>query len=89
MRAIPAMTTCIGIFVFTIGIGMFIIYHSEAEAMAKQENTELRGQYESLNAKALQGSYLMACGASVALFVIFLDEERRAKEKRKKKGFFV
>lgn len=89
MRALPAAITCIGVFVFTVGIGMFLIYHSEAETVARQGTPELNEHYEDLNAKALRGFYLMACGGSVALFVIFLDEERRMEERRKEKGFFA
>lgn len=89
MRAVLAGVLSIGILVFTIGLGMFLIYHSEAETIVYPGTTELNEQYESLNSKVMQGFFLMACGGSVALFVISPDEERRAKEREKEKGFFA
>jgi putative copper export protein len=89
MRMTLAAFASIGLFVFAIGASMFLVYHSEAAAVANHSTGELDARYESLSEKALHGLYLAAFGGGLAMFIIFLDEEKKAREKLKEKGFFV
>ena len=88
MRILPAAIMSVGILVFTIGIGMFIVYFSETKSLEYVGTESATERRESLNGKALQGFYLMSIGAALATFIIMIDEDRRAKERELEKGFF-
>lgn len=88
MKILLAAIMCIGILVFSIGIGTFIVCFTEAKAIALVETESATERRESLNEKALQGFYLMGIGGGAAIFIIMIDEDRRAKERELEKGFF-
>ena len=70
MRILPAAIMSVGILVFTIGIGMFIVFFSEAKTIAYVGTESATERRVSLNERALQGFYLMSIGAALATFII-------------------
>lgn len=88
MRILFAAIISVGILVFTIGIGMFIVCFQETKALAYVGTESATERRDSLNEKALQGFYLMGIGGAVAMFIIMVDENQRAKEKELERGFF-
>lgn len=88
MRILPAAIMSVGILVFAIGIGMFIVYFSETKAVAYVGTESATERRDSLNETALQGFYLMGIGGGVAMFIMLVDEDRRARERELEKGFF-
>jgi len=88
MRILPAAIMSVGILVFTIGIGMFIVYFSETKSLEYVGTESATERRDSLNGKAMQGFYLMGIGGGVAMFIIVIDEDRRSKERELEKGFF-
>jgi hypothetical protein len=88
MRPIIAGIMTVGIAFFIVGIGTFFVHHWDARALNETTDVGLIEHRESLNERALQGLYLGAAGASVTIFMIMIDEERMAEERRKERGFF-
>ncbi len=87
MHLVIAGTVSLGMLTFAIGIGTFLLYFSEAEAISWNEG-EASAVYEQVNEKAMRGVLLAAIGGSLAIFAIMIDEDRRAEERKKEKGFF-
>lgn len=88
MRLILIVIMCVGILVFTVGIGMVIVYHSESENLDYVFTDYAIARRDSLMRSAMEGFVLMGIGGAVTIFIVMVDDNRLAKEREKEKGFF-
>lgn len=88
MHPILAGALAVGIFIFTVGVGMTLINHSEVDDMIKSGAVESSAQIESLNDRTMTGVIIAGIGAGVTVFSLLIDEGRRQKESADKRSFF-